>query len=67
MVLVSVTSFSQPASELTARLSFVDFDGASALDYMRDHDTIATEEMEHLFQAITEGIARPIQCLQKIA
>jgi aspartate aminotransferase len=55
------TEFGRPASELTARLAFVDFDGAKALQAVgnANHDTELTEDFLNKHCAnVLDGISR---------
>ena len=56
VALLPGSSFGRPASELTARLAYVDFDGSHALQFMQHNDDLGEEAFHALFPRIVEGI-----------
>jgi aspartate/methionine/tyrosine aminotransferase len=58
VALLPGSSFGRPSNELTARLCFVDFDGAQALKHVELHGEIAEEHLDILFPRMLQGMER---------
>ena len=65
VALLPGSSFGRPTNELTARLCFVDFDGAKALKHLDLHGKIEQEYLNILFPRMLQGMARLMEWVEK--
>lgn len=56
VALLPGSAFGRPVAEMSARLSYVDFDGDQALDYWNSNKHISVDQFEVLFPNIVSGI-----------